>query len=109
MRLSDMLPPIHPGEMLRELYLEPLEMTAADLARHLRVPPSSIEGITSEKVGITADMALRLGKFFRTTPDLWLNMQTTYDLKIQSAALEAGLAKINEIELIEEPISAPAT
>lgn len=96
------LPPIHPGEILRELYLEPLEMTPYALAKHLRVPRTRIERITAEKIGISADTALRLGRFFKTTPEFWLDMQTGFDLKIQSAALEKELAEITAIETPEE-------
>ena len=91
------LPPIHPGEILRELYLEPLEMTPYALAKHLRVPRTRIERIVAEKIGISADTALRLGKFFRTTAEFWLDMQTGYDLKIQSVTLEKALMEIEEL------------
>lgn len=96
------LPPIHPGEILRELYLEPLEMTPYALAKHLRVPRTRIERIVSEKIGISADTALRLGKFFRTTPEFWLDMQTGYDIKIQSATLEKALSEIEELPTSNE-------
>jgi addiction module HigA family antidote len=92
------LPPIHPGEILRELYLEPLEMTPYALAKHLRVPRTRIERIVSEKIGITADTALRLGRFFKTTPEFWLDMQTGYDLKVRTAAIMNELADIKELE-----------
>lgn len=96
------LPPIHPGEILRELYLEPLEMSPYALAKHLRVPRTRIERIVAEKIGISADTALRLGKFFKTTPEFWLDMQSGYDLKIQSSALKNELAEIKELEQPEE-------
>ena len=96
--LSNNLPPIHPGEILRELFLEPLEMSPYALAKHLRVPRTRIERLVSEKTGVSADTALRLAKYFKTTPQLWLNMQASYDLKIQSAALKAELAEIRELE-----------
>jgi antitoxin HigA-1 len=92
------LPPIHPGEILRELYLEPLEMTPYALAKHLHVPRTRVERIVSEKIGITADTALRLGKFFKTTPEFWLDMQTGYDLKVRTAAIMNELADIEELE-----------
>ena len=98
MKLSDMLPPIHPGEILREEFLIPLEMTPYALAKHLHVPRTRIERIVAEKIGISADTALRLGKFFDTTPQFWLNMQTRYDLKTQSAAIEAELTEIKKRE-----------
>lgn len=97
MTLGDMLPPIHPGEILREEFLKPLEMTPYALAKHLNVPRTRIERIVAEKIGISADTALRLGKFFKTTPQFWLNMQTGYDLKIQAVAIKADLADIKEL------------
>lgn len=99
MKLSDMLPPIHPGEILREEFLSPLEMTPYALAKHLHVPRTRVERIIAEKIGISADTALRLGKFFKTTPQFWLNMQTSYDLKIQSAVMTKELAEIKELEV----------
>lgn len=92
------LPAIHPGEILRELYLEPLQMTPYALAKKLHVPRTRIERIVSEKIGISADTALRLGKFFKTTPRFWLNMQSVYDLKIGAAAIEKELETIPELE-----------
>lgn len=71
-------------------------MTPYALARHLHVPRTRIERTVSEKIGISADTALRLGKFFRTTPEFWLDMQTGYDLKVQAAVLQNALAEIAE-------------
>lgn len=99
MKLSEMLPPIHPGEILREEFLIPFDMTPYALAKHLNVPRTRIERIVAEKIGISADTALRLAKFFKTTPQFWLNMQTSYDLKIQSAAIKKELAEIKELEV----------
>lgn len=96
--LTNNLPPVHPGEILRELFLEPLAMSPYALAKNLHIPRTRIERLVAEKVGISADTALRLAKFFKTTPHLWLNMQASYDLKIQSAAIEAELAEIKELE-----------
>lgn len=96
--LDDMLPAIHPGEILREIYLEPLEMSPYALAKKLRVPRTRIERIVAEKIGITADTALRLGKFFKTSPQFWLNMQNSYDIKIAVAALKDQLGEIPELE-----------
>lgn len=98
MTLGDMLPAIHPGEILREEFLSPLEMTPYALAKHLHVPRTRIERIVAEKIGVSADTALRLGKFFKTTPQFWMNMQASYDLKIQSVTLESELAEIKELE-----------
>lgn len=88
------LTPIHPGEILRELYLEPLEMSAGALAKKLNVPRTRIERIVTEKIGITSDTALRLAKYFDTTPEFWMNMQTSYDLKIEADKKQAELDRI---------------
>jgi addiction module HigA family antidote len=71
---------IHPGEHLAE-QLEAHHMTAAELARQLKVPPNRITGIMNGRRAITGDTALRLGHFFRTRPEVWLNLQTTYELR----------------------------
>lgn len=91
-------PAIHPGEILRELYLEPLDMTSYALAKHLHVPRTRIERIVGEKLGITADTALRLAKFFKTSPEYWLNLQISFDIKSAAAKLEEDLAAIKERE-----------
>jgi addiction module HigA family antidote len=98
MKPADNLPPIHPGEILRELYLEPLEMTPYALAKQLHIPRTRIERIVTEKSGITTDTALRLAKFFRTTPEFWTNLQSAYELKIDSKRLADELATIRAIE-----------
>jgi addiction module HigA family antidote len=96
---NSVLPAIHPGEILRDLYLEPLDMTPYALAKKLNVPRTRIERIVAERVGITPDTALRLARFFKTSPELWMNMQTSYDLKTQAQALKAELASIEEYAL----------
>jgi antitoxin HigA-1 len=98
MASSNILPPIHPGEILRELYLEPLEMTPYALAKYLHIPRTRIERIVAEKTGITSDTALRLAKFFRTTPEFWINLQSAYELKVSAAAIADEIASIPEIE-----------
>jgi antitoxin HigA-1 len=70
----------HPGEILREEFLEPLSMSARQLAEKLQVPPNRMSEIAREHRAITADTAIRLGRFFGTTPQFWLNAQTAYDL-----------------------------
>lgn len=95
---GDILPPIHPGEMLREEYLVPLGMSAGALARRLGLPRTRIERIVAETHPITTDTALRLAKFFRTSPQFWINMQTSYDLKIEAAAKKDIIAGIEELE-----------
>ncbi|MDX3929424.1 MAG: HigA family addiction module antitoxin [Shinella sp.] len=92
------LPPIHPGEILRDLYLKPLDMSAGALAKKLKVPRTRIERLVAGQTGITTDTALRLAKFFRTTAQFWMNMQTSYDLKRSAAALKDDLAAIAELD-----------
>ncbi len=95
---TDLLPPVHPGEVLRELYLEPLGMSPGMLARKLGVPRTRIERVVAEKTAITPDTALRLSRFFGTTPELWMNMQTGYDLKVEAKAKKKEIAGIEPIE-----------
>jgi antitoxin HigA-1 len=85
--------PIHPGEILAD-ELEELEMTAAELARILRVPTNRITQIISGKRAITADTALRLGKWLGTGPELWLNLQQSYELRLAQQTLEEEIANI---------------
>lgn len=80
--------PIHPGEILREEFLAPLEMSANALAMALHVPAPRINDIVRERRAITPDTALRLSRYFGTTAQFWLNLQTTYDLK--QAETETG-------------------
>lgn len=74
--------PIHPGEFLREDFLTPLGLSANALALALRVPVTRISEILRQRRGITADTALRLARYFGTTPDFWMKMQTSYDLAL---------------------------
>jgi addiction module HigA family antidote len=73
--------PVHPGEILREDYLVELGMSANALAKSLHVPAPRINDIVRERRGISADTALRLGRYFDTTAGFWLNLQTAYDLR----------------------------
>ncbi len=96
--MISILPPVHPGEILREEYLAPLGLSAGALARKLGVPRTRIERLAAEQSPVTTDTALRLAKFFRTTPEFWLNMQASYDIKTTLPRLEGELAAIPEIE-----------
>ncbi len=93
-----LLTPVHPGEILREEYLKPLAMSAGALARKLNVPRTRIERLAAEQTPVTTDTALRLAKYFRTTPDFWLNLQSSYDLNSQAPALQEELDAIEEID-----------
>jgi addiction module HigA family antidote len=90
---SDRLPPIHPGEILREEFLNPLEMSAHELALALRLPASRINEIVNEKRGITAGTALRLSRYFGTTPKFWLNLQASYELEIAQDRIGAAVER----------------
>jgi len=82
MNPSNKMRPIHPGEMLREEFLVPLGMSAHALAMELKVPAPRINDIIRERRSITPDTALRLARYFGSTPQFWLNLQTSYNLKI---------------------------
>jgi addiction module HigA family antidote len=99
MALSSILPPVHPGEILKEEYLIPLGMSAGALAKALGVPRTRIERVVAEQTGITTDTALRLAKFFQTSPEFWMNLQTSYDLKTQAPAIEQELGNIHKYAL----------
>ena len=72
--------PTHPGEILKEEFLEPLNITQSKLAKELHTSFRAINELVNGKRGITTEMALKLSKFFKTTPQLWLNLQNSYDL-----------------------------
>src|SRR4029077_5082296 len=81
-QVAQKLPPIHPGEILREDFMKPSGLTAHRLAMALDVASTRIGEIVHERRGITADTAVRLGRYFKTTARFWLNLQTAYDLEI---------------------------
>jgi addiction module HigA family antidote len=96
------LPPLHPGEVLREEFLRPLNLTAYALAAKLGVPRTRIERIAEEETGVTADTALRLGMFFGTTAEFWMNLQTRFELE---AARRAAGRSLERIEAREQPLT----
>jgi len=91
--------PIHPGEILREEFLEPLGMSANALSMALRVPTPRINEVVRERRGVSPDTALRLARFFSTTPQFWLNLQTSFDLK--QTELEVGQKIEHEVHPIQ--------
>lgn len=78
---TDLLDPISPGEILREDFMEPLQLSSNQLSRELSVPPNRITEILNGKRGITADTALRLERYFGVEAQFWLNLQSEYDLR----------------------------
>ncbi len=87
---------IHPGEILREEYLEPMGLSASALAIALRVPAPRVNDIVRERRGVSPDTALRLARFFGTSAQFWLNLQSGYDLKIATAA--SGKRVLKEVQ-----------
>ena len=99
---SQRLAPLHPGEVLREEFMLPLDLTAYAVAKACRVPRTRIERIAREESGITADTALRLGKFLGTSAEFWLGLQDDYDLECAKRDLRDTLEAI-------EPVAAETT
>ncbi|MGA7459606.1 MAG: HigA family addiction module antitoxin [Candidatus Korobacteraceae bacterium] len=91
MKKSAKLAPIHPGEILREDFMKPLGISMNRLALDLRVPVTRIAEIVHERRGITPDTALRLGRYFNTSPRFWLNAQSSYDLEVAQDALQSAI------------------
>lgn len=86
-------PPIHPGEILLEEYLEPMGISQYRVAKEISVPPRRINEIVHGKRSITADTALRLARYFGTSERFWLNLQTHYDLEVEKDRLAKRLEK----------------
>jgi antitoxin HigA-1 len=92
-------PPVHPGEILREEFLVPLGLSAGRVAKACGVPRTRIERIMREELGISGDTAIRLGRFFGTTPEFWMNLQARYE--VETAKLNIGSA-LDSIEPLAE-------
>jgi addiction module HigA family antidote len=88
------IPAIHPGEILRQEFLIPLNLTAYALAKYCAVPRTRIERVVREETPVTADTALRLGKVFGTGPEFWMNLQSAYDLA------SADLSGIKDVRVL---------
>jgi antitoxin HigA-1 len=79
---TKLLEPIHPGEILLEEFMKPMGVSINALAREIAVPPNRVSDIVNGKRSITADTALRLGKYFSVSPEVWLNLQVDFDLHV---------------------------
>jgi len=86
-------PPIHPGEVLLEEFLEPMELSQYRLAKDISVSARRINEIVHGKRGITADTSLRLARYFDTSERFWMNLQTRYDLEVEKGRLRGRLVK----------------
>jgi antitoxin HigA-1 len=89
--------PIHPGEILREEYLAPLGMSANALARAIGVPANRVSAIVAGKRAVTADSALRFARAFGTSPEFWLNLQTTHDLRAAEHRSGPSVRKVQPV------------
>ena len=92
--MAKRLPPIHPGEVLREDFLLPLGLTPYAIAQACGVPRTRIERLAREETPVTADTALRLSRYFGTTPEFWMGMQAQYDLERAQDAAATALRRI---------------
>lgn len=92
--MAPYLDPIHPGEILLEEFLQPMGISINRLARDIQVPPGRISTIVNGKRAISADTALRLSAYFGTSPELWLNLQTDYDLRIVRRSTELHIVPL---------------
>ena len=89
------IPPIHPGEILLDEFLKPLNISQYRLAKDIGVPPRRINEIVQRKRSITANTALRLGRFFNISPQFWINLQSRFDLEVESDKM----AKLLDLEV----------
>src|SRR3990170_6151873 len=87
------LDPIHPGEILLEDFMKPLGISINQLARDIVVPPGRISAIVNGQRAISADTALRLGKYFGVSPEVWMGLQADYDLRVTQRAIGAEVEK----------------
>jgi addiction module HigA family antidote len=95
---TKLMPPVHPGEILREDFMKPFNLTVNKLALELRVPATRIGEIVHQRRRITAETALRLARYFHTNPEFWLNLQNFYDLEVSRRE-----GKASEIERQIQP------
>jgi addiction module antidote protein, HigA family len=103
------LPPVHPGEVLLEEFLEPLDISQYRLAKDISVPPRRVNEIVLRKRSVSADTALRLGRYFGTSEQFWLNLQSQYDLDVEKDRLGGRLeAEVVQFALRARKISAKA-
>lgn len=94
---ADLLPG-HPSEVLEELYLKPLGMSAGKLAKAINVPRTRIERIVKGTTGMTPDTAVRLGRYFGSSAEMWLNLQTAWDVAEMEQAKAAELKRIRPLQ-----------
>lgn len=96
---ADLIEPIHPGEILMEDFIEGFGITQHKLAVSIGVPPRRINEIVHGKRGITADTAIRLAKYFGTSAEMWMNLQSNYELRMQRRALAGVVEEIKPLQV----------
>jgi addiction module HigA family antidote len=96
--MSRKLAPVHPGEIFREEFLTPMGLSAYAVAAACSVPRTRIERLAREETPVTADTALRLGKYFGTTPGFWMNLQAQYDLEVAEDSNADELKRIKPLK-----------
>jgi antitoxin HigA-1 len=100
--MTKKLKPVHPGEILREEFMEPLGLSMNKIAMALRVPVTRIADIVAERRGVTADTALRFGRYFKNSPTFWMNLQTRYDLEVAEDEIAAKIERdVQPLEVVE--------
>ncbi|OFL67454.1 MULTISPECIES: HigA family addiction module antitoxin [unclassified Brevibacterium] len=96
---DDLIEPIHPGEILLEDFIEGFGITQNKLAVSIGVPPRRINEIVHGKRGITADTAIRLARYFGTSEEFWMNLQSNYELRLKRRALKNTVAAITPLQV----------
>lgn len=94
MSTKKQLPPVHPGEVLREEFLLPLGLTPYAVAKAVGIPRTRIERLAREETPVTADTALRLSRYFETTASFWMDMQAQFDLETAADRIDNELKRI---------------
>ncbi|HEV2518009.1 MAG TPA: HigA family addiction module antitoxin [Devosia sp.] len=92
--MATFVTPVHPGEILREEFMAELGLSAGALAKAIEVPRTRIERIVAEEVGISTDTAFRLARYFGTSPDVWLNLQQSYEVSVAAKSMKPALQRI---------------
>ena len=100
--MEDRLPPIHPGEVLLEDFMKPLGLSQYRLAKDLGVTPIRISQIVNGKRAVTVDTAMRLARYFGTSPEVWLRLQIRYDLEIAQEKLSEGINR--DVKILEQKL-----
>ena len=104
--MKNKMRPIHPGEILGEEYLKPMNLSARALAQAIDVPSNRISDILRGRRNVTGDTALRLARYFRTTPEFWMNLQQAYELRIAEDEVGQSIKRIKPAaQVLEDRLS----